>query len=75
MYLPAVRSNRGGSLPGLGPSGAGLGVAPACLPFSTYAGRYLAYGITEGIREAQDGGAGLIIYYRKEGRSLGEVTK
>ena len=28
-----------------------------------------------GIREAQNGGAGLIVYNRKEGRALGEVTK
>jgi GTP cyclohydrolase II len=36
---------------------------------------YLAHAIEECIREAQNGGCGICIYYRKEGRSLGEVTK
>ena len=36
---------------------------------------YLIHGIAESIREAQRGGAGLIVYNRKEGRALGEVTK
>ncbi|KAF9908071.1 Uracil-regulated protein 1 [Lobosporangium transversale] len=36
---------------------------------------YLIYGMTECIREAQNGGVGLIVYFRKEGRALGEVTK
>ena len=36
---------------------------------------YLVQGIEEGIRTAQRGGAGVIVYYRKEGRALGEVTK
>ncbi len=36
---------------------------------------YLTHGIEEAIKSAQKGGAGLIVYYRKEGRSLGEVTK
>jgi GTP cyclohydrolase II len=36
---------------------------------------YLTHGIEECIREAQNGGAGLIVYNRKEGRALGEVTK
>ena len=36
---------------------------------------YLIHGIEESVREAQKGGAGLIVYYRKEGRALGEVTK
>ena len=36
---------------------------------------YLTHGIEECIRMAQDGGAGLIVYNRKEGRALGEVTK
>jgi len=36
---------------------------------------YLTHGIEEAIRMAQDGGAGLIVYNRKEGRALGEVTK
>ena len=36
---------------------------------------YLTHGIEECVREAQRGGAGLIVYNRKEGRALGEVTK
>ncbi len=36
---------------------------------------YLIHGIAESIREAQNGGVGLIVYNRKEGRALGEVTK
>ncbi|SHO64309.1 GTP cyclohydrolase II [Pseudoxanthobacter soli DSM 19599] len=36
---------------------------------------YLIHGIEECVREAQNGGAGLIVYNRKEGRALGEVTK
>lgn len=36
---------------------------------------YLVHGIEEGVKEAQRGGAGLIVYNRKEGRALGEVTK
>ena len=36
---------------------------------------YLIHGIEEAVREAQTGGAGLIVYNRKEGRALGEVTK
>ncbi|RKP22656.1 GTP cyclohydrolase N terminal-domain-containing protein [Syncephalis pseudoplumigaleata] len=36
---------------------------------------YLMYGIEECVREAQQGGVGLIVYFRKEGRALGEVTK
>jgi GTP cyclohydrolase II len=36
---------------------------------------YLAHGIEEAIKSAQGGGSGLIIYFRKEGRALGEVTK
>jgi len=36
---------------------------------------YLAHGIEVCIREAQSGGVGLIVYNRKEGRALGEVTK
>ncbi|MFY0611721.1 MAG: GTP cyclohydrolase II [Hyphomicrobiaceae bacterium] len=36
---------------------------------------YLTHGIEECIRMAQDGGAGLVVYNRKEGRALGEVTK
>ncbi|MFY2560732.1 GTP cyclohydrolase II [Corallococcus terminator] len=36
---------------------------------------YLAHGIEECVRTAQAGGAGIIVYLRKEGRALGEVTK
>ena len=36
---------------------------------------YLTHGIEEATRQAQEGGAGLIVYNRKEGRALGEVTK
>jgi GTP cyclohydrolase II len=36
---------------------------------------YLVHGIEECVREAQTGGAGVIVYNRKEGRALGEVTK
>lgn len=36
---------------------------------------YLMYGIEDAARTAQAGGVGLIAYYRKEGRALGEVTK
>jgi len=36
---------------------------------------YLMYGIEDAARTAQKGGVGIIVYYRKEGRALGEVTK
>ncbi|MBT3979770.1 MAG: GTP cyclohydrolase II [Bacteriovoracaceae bacterium] len=36
---------------------------------------YLVHGLEESIKTAQDGGNGLVIYFRKEGRALGEVTK
>lgn len=36
---------------------------------------YLAHGIEVCIQTAQEGGAGVIVYNRKEGRALGEVTK
>ncbi len=36
---------------------------------------YLVHGIAECVKQAQRGGAGLIVYNRKEGRALGEVTK
>jgi GTP cyclohydrolase II len=36
---------------------------------------YLTHGIEECVRTAQSGGAGVIVYNRKEGRALGEVTK
>jgi len=36
---------------------------------------YLAHAIEECIKTAQRGGCGVCVYYRKEGRALGEVTK
>lgn len=36
---------------------------------------YLVHGLEECIKEAQAGGSGLVVYNRKEGRALGEVTK
>ena len=36
---------------------------------------YLAHGIEVCIRTAQAGGVGVVVYNRKEGRALGEVTK
>jgi GTP cyclohydrolase II len=36
---------------------------------------YLTHAIEECVRCAQDGGVGLVVYSRKEGRALGEVTK
>lgn len=36
---------------------------------------YLMWGIEHAAETAQKGGVGIIIYYRKEGRALGEVTK
>ncbi|MBE9012237.1 GTP cyclohydrolase II [Pseudanabaenaceae cyanobacterium LEGE 13415] len=36
---------------------------------------YLVHGIEECVQTAQEGGAGVIVYLRKEGRALGEVTK
>ena len=36
---------------------------------------YLVHGIEVCIKTAQEGGAGIIVYCRKEGRALGEVTK
>ena len=36
---------------------------------------YLTHGIEECVKQAQAGGTGLIVYNRKEGRALGEVTK
>jgi GTP cyclohydrolase II len=36
---------------------------------------YLVHGIEEAVKTAQAGGSGLIVYFRKEGRALGEVTK
>lgn len=36
---------------------------------------YLVYAIQDAVETAQRGGVGVIAYYRKEGRALGEVTK
>ncbi|HEY4013899.1 MAG TPA: GTP cyclohydrolase II [Polyangiaceae bacterium] len=36
---------------------------------------YLTHGIEECVRSAHAGGTGVIVYNRKEGRALGEVTK
>ena len=36
---------------------------------------YLLFGIEEAVKEAQSGGSSVVIYFRKEGRALGEVTK
>jgi GTP cyclohydrolase II len=36
---------------------------------------YLAHGLEVCVQTAQEGGAGLLVYFRKEGRALGEVTK
>jgi len=36
---------------------------------------YLVHGIEECVKTAQHGGVGVIVYLRKEGRALGEVTK
>ncbi|MGF1520827.1 MAG: GTP cyclohydrolase II [Leptolyngbyaceae cyanobacterium] len=36
---------------------------------------YLVHGIEVAVTMAQSGGAGIVIYARKEGRALGEVTK
>ena len=36
---------------------------------------YLVHGIEEAVRTAQEGGVGMVVYFRKEGRALGEVTK
>ena len=36
---------------------------------------YLTYAIEECVKAAQRGGVGAVVYFRKEGRALGEVTK
>jgi len=36
---------------------------------------YLTHGIEECVAAAQEGGTGFVVYNRKEGRALGEVTK
>jgi GTP cyclohydrolase II len=36
---------------------------------------YLTYGLEMAVKAAQEGQVGLVVYFRKEGRALGEVTK
>ncbi|GAA6059911.1 hypothetical protein JCM10212_005294 [Sporobolomyces blumeae] len=36
---------------------------------------YLIFGMEEAVKCAQRGGVGIVVYFRKEGRALGEVTK
>lgn len=36
---------------------------------------YLIFGISEAIKTAQRGGVGVIVYFQKEGRALGEVSQ
>lgn len=36
---------------------------------------YLMYGVEQCVETAQGGGVGILVYFRKEGRALGEVTK
>lgn len=36
---------------------------------------YLMHAIEECVKQAQNGGCGVVVYFRKEGRALGEVTK
>mmetsp|Transcript_14489 Transcript_14489/g.16793 ORF Transcript_14489/g.16793 Transcript_14489/m.16793 type:complete len:443 (-) Transcript_14489:453-1781(-) len=36
---------------------------------------YLIHGMEVAVKTAQNGGVGVIVYFRKEGRALGEVTK
>lgn len=36
---------------------------------------YLTFGVEEAVKEAQKGGSGVVIYFRNEGRALGQVTK
>lgn len=58
-----------------------LRIHDACLNSDCFRGTictcapYLMYGIEKAIETAQNGGVGLIFYYKKEGRSLGEVIK
>ena len=44
-------------------------------PQKFYSRPYLIFGVEEAVKEAQKGGSGVVIYFRKEGRALGEVTK
>jgi GTP cyclohydrolase II len=58
-----------------------LRVHDACLNSDCFRGTictcspYLLWAIENCVKTAQNGGVGLIFYYRKEGRSLGEVIK
>ena len=58
-----------------------LRIHDACLNSDCFRGTictcspYLLYAIENCVKTAQNGGVGVIIYYRKEGRSLGEVIK
>lgn len=36
---------------------------------------YLIHGMEVAVKTAQNGGVGILVYFRKEGRALGEVTK
>jgi len=36
---------------------------------------YLTFALKNAVERAQQGGVGIVVYFRKEGRSLGEVTK
>lgn len=36
---------------------------------------YLIHGMEVAVETAQKGGVGILVYFRKEGRALGEVTK
>ena len=45
------------------------------LTLNSHSRPYLIFGVEEAVKEAQKGGSGVVIYFRKEGRALGEVTK
>lgn len=47
----------------------------ACCPSANATLLVVIFGIEEAVKEAQNGGSGVVIYFRKEGRALGEVTK
>lgn len=47
----------------------------ACFPRANFTLLVVIFGIEEAVKEAQNGGSGVVIYFRKEGRALGEVTK
>lgn len=46
-----------------------------CFPQADSILLVVIFGIEEAVKEAQNGGSGVVIYFRKEGRALGEVTK